>query len=347
MIPTICLVMIVRNEEKILRRCIESVRPIISSWCICDTGSTDKTPELINSLLGDLPGTLHHDRWENFGHNRSLGIARAKGKADYHLLLDADMVLNVASPLPSLSADRYLLRFTGDFDYWVERLISDRHDWTYHGVTHEYIDSPTAAPPERLIQLTVTHFEDGGGRLERYQRDTALLEAAIKHEPGNSRYVYYLAQCYRDSGRFAEALEWYQKRVSMGGWNQEIWSALYQVGRMQELLGLDWRVVLNSYLQAFNFRPFRLEPIYRIARFYRENRQYALGLHFSRLINEVGYPTDLLFVEKDVYEKLLPMEYEACRQGLNAEWGAPVSPEGSAQPIQTDSGVSSSLPAKE
>ena len=64
---------------------------------------------------------------------------------------------------------------------------------------------------------------------------------------------------------------WYEVRAQMTGWNEETWCVLYQVGRMQAQLDWDWRVVLNSYLQAYNFRPSRLEPMYWIARFYRDH----------------------------------------------------------------------------
>ena len=310
--PTVCLVMIVRNEAKVIRRCLNSVKHLISFWSLCDTGSTDTTQAVILEALADVPGELHHDPWVNFGHNRTLSMDRARGKADYHLLLDADMVLNQKGDFPDLAADQYLIRFEGPCDYAVPRLVSDRHVWTYHGVTHEYIDSPTASSAVPLTQLSITHHEDGGGRPQRYQRDTELLQEGLRSDPTNSRYYYYLAQCYRDSERPAEALEWYEKRARLGGWNQEVWSALYQMGRMQEILACDWRVVLNSYLQAYNFRPTRLEPIYRIVRFYREHQQFALGYQFSRLVTETGYPEDILFVERAVYDHLLPVEHAAC-----------------------------------
>ncbi len=46
---TICLTMIVKNEIKVLKRCFDSVLPIIDTFSICDTGSTDGTPEFIES----------------------------------------------------------------------------------------------------------------------------------------------------------------------------------------------------------------------------------------------------------------------------------------------------------
>jgi len=307
--------MIVKDEGAILERCLRSVKPLISYWVICDTGSTDNTKEIIRCLLQDVPGELHDEAWVNFAHNRTQSLRRARGKADYHLLIDADMVVNFSGPVPPLIADAYVLRFTGWCDYSVIRLVSDRHEWNYRGVTHELLHSQTAGMAQKLPQLTVTHHEDGASRVIKYERDIELLERGVVEEPDNSRYAYYLAQSYRDTQRFVKAMEWYQKRSLMGGWDEEAWHAAYQVGKMQALLHCDWRMVLNTYLQAYNFRPTRLEPIYHIANFYREQEQFALGYHFARLVQEVPYPDDVLFVERDIYEFLMPLEYAMCCQG--------------------------------
>ena len=59
--PKICLNMIVKNESKIIERCIKSVYHLIDTWCIVDTGSTDGTQEIIKNLLMRhfLEGQLH------------------------------------------------------------------------------------------------------------------------------------------------------------------------------------------------------------------------------------------------------------------------------------------------
>src|SRR5262245_49038382 len=95
MMKSICLVMIVRNESAVVRRCLDSVKGVISHWVICDTGSTDDTAIIIEETLKGIPGTLYRTPWVDFGHNRSLALQLARGKADYHLLIDADMVVNV------------------------------------------------------------------------------------------------------------------------------------------------------------------------------------------------------------------------------------------------------------
>ena len=88
------------------------------------------------------------------------------------------------------------------------------------GVTHEYITAPESAPPERLTELTLTHFGDGGMRATKFQRDEALLLEATAADPANPRYAFYLAQTYFDLRRYAEALSAYRSRSRMPGWDE-------------------------------------------------------------------------------------------------------------------------------
>lgn len=309
--------MIVKNEAAVIERCLRSAKPYIDSWVICDTGSTDSTREIVCAELKGLPGELYEDKWENFGHNRTLSLERGRGKADYLLLLDADMVLNVQEEFRhKLELDSYYLRNEGQNDYSVERLLSTRHVWRCEGVTHECVRSDTAESGEILSGVSITHHEDGGSRADKYARDIQLLSEALEERPDNARNVFYLAQSYRDIGNLEAALNWYFKRAGMGGWEEEVWYSLYMIANLQQEMGAPWPTCLAAYLQAFQFRPTRLEPIYWIAKFYREHRQYTLGLMFARLCREIGYPEDCLFIERRIYEELLPMEFALCCEEL-------------------------------
>ena len=84
---TVSLCMIVRNEEKVLARCLDSVRGIADEICITDTGSTDKTREIARKY-----GTVQAFPWcDDFSAARNFSFAQAR--MDYTLWLDADDVV--------------------------------------------------------------------------------------------------------------------------------------------------------------------------------------------------------------------------------------------------------------
>ena len=130
--PQISLTMIVRDEAAVIERCLRSLRPLIDAWTICDTGSHDATPEIVERVLADVPGELHRRPWQDFGHDRGELLELAADSADYLLLVDADMTLEWRGPLICLTADAYLLRHRGDPEYAVPRLVrTDRRWWGF------------------------------------------------------------------------------------------------------------------------------------------------------------------------------------------------------------------------
>src|SRR5262245_1697688 len=109
---TLCLSMIVKDEAHVIERCLASVKPLISTWVIVDTGSTDGTRDVSREVMAGVPGDLYERPWRDFAHNRTEAIELARGKADYLLVMDADDVLEVPEGfgLPELDRDAYALR---------------------------------------------------------------------------------------------------------------------------------------------------------------------------------------------------------------------------------------------
>ena len=226
-----CLCMIVKNEAGVLARCLRSCRDLIDCWVICDTGSSDGTQELIARELEGIPGELHRHEWVDFGHNRSALMELAAGRADYLLLIDADMTVVQSAPLGGLTADAYMLR-QGDerFDYRNKRLVRGDLRWRYVGVTHEYLSClDVERTVERLDALAIDDHGDGGSKADKFERDRALLKAELREHPDNERAMFYLAQTQRDLGTqtgdpraLAAARDLYERRASMGGWEEEV-----------------------------------------------------------------------------------------------------------------------------
>ena len=85
---SISLCMIVKNEEDVLERCLDSVADLVDEIVIVDTGSTDRTREIAaryTDKIFDFP-------WrDDFAAARNESFAHAS--MDYCMWLDADDVL--------------------------------------------------------------------------------------------------------------------------------------------------------------------------------------------------------------------------------------------------------------
>ena len=304
--PSVCLNMIVKNEAHVIRRCLASARPFITHWVIVDTGSTDGTQDIVRAQLAGIPGDLHERPWRNFGANRTEALELARGKAAYLLFIDADEMFRAPEGFawPDLDRDAYYLHaeYAGTI-YSRGALVSTRLEWRWAGVIHEYL---TSTPEAQFTQLEWPHIvvlHDGARARdpETYERDAAILERALADEPQNARYAFYLAQSYRDAGLPGKARDAYRRRAVMAGWDEEGWYALYEIGRMSERLAAPVAEVQAAYLAAYQFRPQRAEPLYQLARFHRERREFALAHLFARQAAAIPRPADLLFVDDEVY----------------------------------------------
>lgn len=306
---SICLCMIVRDEAAVIERCLGSVQGLIDSWVICDTGSTDRTPDLIRAALAERPGELHERPWVDFGHNRSELMAYAHGKADYLLLIDADMTVSYDSAhLRTLGADSYMLRHAQDPEYWIKRLVRGDRLWRYVGSTHEYITTDALERVENLDAIVVHHHGDGASRAEKFERDLRLLSPELERDPYNARAVFYLAQTLRDLGRIEESIERYRCRAAMGGWDEEVFYSLYQVGTLSERAGHREQAVA-ALLEAWSFRPQRIEPLYELAWMFRKGGLHHAAHMVARRGLGAPVPPDKLFVHRWIYEWGLLFEY--------------------------------------
>lgn len=337
---TICLNMIVKNESAVILRALESVLPLIDYWVIVDTGSTDGTQQLIKDYLKHIPGELHERPWVNFGHNRDEALQLARPHAEYVLFLDADdaLVYKKDFVMPKLTADFYLTAsFTqGDAtEYYFTRLVKSSLDWHWHGVLHEYVSANDAQGAEILTGVKYAYLS-GGARSrdpETYHKDIKILKEALEDDPSNARYVFYLAQSYLCVGDLESSINTYRTRVEMGGWEEEVFWSLLQIGRLQDRLGIDRKIVESSLFDAYFYRPSRIEPLYYLATKARWEGDHKTAYNVACKGLKTPLPNDQLFVEKWIYDYGLLFEYsisaywvgkyreslEACNQLLAME----------------------------
>jgi glycosyltransferase involved in cell wall biosynthesis len=302
--------MIVKNEAHVIERCLRSVRQFIHSWAIADTGSSDGTQDLIRRVLADLPGELIERPWLDFAHNRNEALQLARSHGEYVLLMDADDVLehDASFVMPELVAPAYSIEFVYGATRYFRNFLVRLHDaLRWHGVLHEVIDAPggIVATPLQGLRMRISKGEGARSKMpsaEKYSADAEVLRRALRDEPGNTRYAFYLAQSLRDAGRIAEARATYERRIEMGGWDEEIYYSKLQVAALLERERAPDAEVLAAYLAAHQYRPSRAESLCEAARYCRESQRYALALLFAREAAHLPYPKDILFVDASVYE---------------------------------------------
>jgi glycosyltransferase involved in cell wall biosynthesis len=314
---TICLNMIVKNETPVIRRCLESVKPIIDYWVIVDTGSTDGTQEMIKEYMKDTPGELHEMPWKNFGYNRNEALKLAKNKADYIIFIDADEVFafDDGFKMPELDKDfYYIITDYSGMRYGRVQLVNNKLNWEWSGVLHETVGSTEAKSAAVVPGMRDVVHTDGARSTDpqKYHKDAKILEDALKEEPTNTRYVFYLAQSYRDAGEYEKSIENYQKRVDLGGWDQEVFWSMYQIGIMQEILQKPPETFLKTYYETYNYRNTRMEPLYRLANYYRRIGNYAPGYLIAATGLRLPLTQDILFVENWMYDYGMLLEFSIC-----------------------------------
>lgn len=317
---SICLNMIVKNESEIITRCLDSVKDLIDYWVISDTGSTDGTQQIITDYFKqhNIPGLLLENAWKNFSHNRNLALEQALGRNGYILIMDADDYLSKSESFRfhKLTADSYMLKMQRNgIDYYNERLIRANLPWQWHGVLHEYLHSPTPYSRANLPGDYVIQSTTEGARSQnpdKYKNDIKVLEAALREEPDNTRYQFYLAQSYRDDRNLEQAVIHYQKRADMGGWSEEVYYSLLEAAKNRYWLGHNPLDVINACLIAHTYRPQRLEALHEAVKICRINGHYHLGCQLGWAAKDTPMPNDVLFVDQSVYDWRFIDELSIC-----------------------------------
>lgn len=321
--PTLTLIMIVKNESKIIARCLDSVREYIDNIVISDTGSTDNTPEIIEEYLktNNIPGKVFRDQWKNFGINRSKSVTNGQEwlkevgidpSTTYFITIDADMLLCFPKTFDKAAiAEKQawlVQQRTESIQYYNTRLFRADLPYKCIGVTHEYWGCDVAHTDGKLHSIHIDDRGDGGCKSDKFTRDVALLTKGIEDEPNNERYYFYLAQSYADLGDTENSLKWYQKRIDAGGWNEEIFIAHKRRGELYMSKGQHDNAIME-WIKAYEVLPSRSETLYRIIQHYRSHGKNNSSHLFLKQALSIPYPKDLvLFIEHPIYDYKLVEE---------------------------------------
>lgn len=235
------LVMIVKNEERCLERCLKSAKPFVDNIIIADSGSTDRTVEIAREFDAKVYDYLWCDDFSE-ARNFALGNSEREWNADINLVLDADEYLiqdDNCNPeaLRKFIDDMYdksslrwlgLLRREDSYPNGdeIDRSISDivrvlPAGMRYQGSIHEQVIAKVVHKQSPLYALHDGYMIKGKG-----ERNYAYLEEALKKQPNYPYYNYQMAITLRNLKREEESLPYFRTFFRYSG-KKEIRQAPY------------------------------------------------------------------------------------------------------------------------
>ena len=316
---TISLCMIVKNEEAVLGRCLESAADLVDEIVIVDTGSTDGTKDVARRFtdkLFDFPWV------DDFAAARNFSFDQASG--DYCMWLDADDVIaeDDRSKFRAMrkqllpQADVVMMPYHTAFDpqgqptftYYRERVVRNDARFRWAGAVHEAI---TPAGEIRWSDAAVSHKKAGAGDPDRnlciYE---AQLAAGKILDPRNQ--FYYARELWYHS-RFEEAAKVLTAFLDSGkGWLENQIEACRLLSQCMTALGRNGDA-LSSLLRSLTLDTPRAEVCCDIGGWFLAREQWRQAAFWYELaLTRKRDDTSGAFISPDCYGYLPAIRLCAC-----------------------------------
>lgn len=287
----------VKDEQKTIKRAIESAIKLVDGIVLVDTGSSDATIDIATAVAADynVPIAVHEERWVDFGTNRTSALAYARSlyESDLQntlfLLLDADDQIadfpdrrDISSTAEAFTA----VNKFGNSCYYQIRMLRGSVEFYWLGKTHECLSSNRGADLklEHLNGFLYVLGTDSNRRLSGRKtiEDIAMLKETLVENPNDARAWFYLGNCYADLGDYYKAVVAYQHRIPLDGYDEEVYVSQFRAGVCCELLGKYDDAVL-SWLSAIEIDPARKEAYTKLAEFFYSAKKHKLAKIFAEL----------------------------------------------------------------
>lgn len=254
--PAISACMIVRDEARVLSRCLRSLEGAYDELCIVDTGSTDATLDIarkagaqtaVFTACNGADGKI-----EDFAAARNAALALATG--DWILQIDADEVLGPGGAVrfrrhtrdPAASAVSITMR--SGAVHWLSTRLFRRAGARYVSRIHEYVDLEAGGEVVDR-QIRITNLPDKRGKESAGERNTRLLRRELAEHPDNARALFQLGNELRSAGQLDEAIASYRRSLELGTYHYAVFIGRYYLAVCHLLQG-DWDQAIAVAIDA-------------------------------------------------------------------------------------------------
>jgi glycosyltransferase involved in cell wall biosynthesis len=233
----ISVAMIVKNEEEMLARCLETVKEA-DEIIICDTGSEDKTVEIAKTFTDKVYTDF---KWiDHFGKARQHSKDKCTG--DWIVTIDADEVLecpfsHVREVIEAAEKGGYhfvnvqtVANKVGTSNVFP-RIYKNLPEITWHGAAHNYLRDNGEVAGKSLNSDIRMIYDNSPAHAKDPDRTLRILTKAVMEDRTLSREKFYLAREHFYRNQWGEAIFWYQEYLENPGFEGEEAQAWYMLGR--------------------------------------------------------------------------------------------------------------------
>ena len=286
------LCMIVKDEESVIARCLQSVGDLCDEIIVVDTGSQDNTIQIARNSGANV----YSFPWQyDFSAARNYSFSLAS--CDYILWLDADDILSKEnySKLMDLkrqldgSVDTYFLRYDAAFDsfhnptlsFYRERIVRRAANFLWTGAVHECIAVNSNI---RRCDIAITHLRSNHSRRGR---NLFLFAHSFAHGTiPDERQKYYFARELFDNGLYETAASVFENFLLGNGWQEDKIHACRALALCYKCLGLPQKQ-LDSLFKSFEFAPPRSEICCDIGELFVQKKNWNQAIFWYKLaLNE-------------------------------------------------------------
>lgn len=260
----ISLGMIVRNEGRTLRACLESVAPHVDQIVIGLGGeSTDDTEQIAREFTQDI---IHLTWNDDFSEARNIVLGEVTG--DWFLWLDGDDILIGGEHLRAL-AERPgdVNAFYMGYDYGRDEheqticyLIRERlvklmpelpnRGWRWVNPVHEVLVADFPQAVAKVDHIVVQHHKPAGKHAPTRNLDILYAQLAEQEPKPDGRILVYLGNELAGRGMYQEAIAHWNRFMATSEWSEEQYQTQHKIadvfrvmGRFDDAIAADTKAV--------------------------------------------------------------------------------------------------------
>ena len=338
----VVLVLMVKNESKIIERCLMSIVSQIDGFIILDTGSTDETVSIMWDVLTkhNKKGEIYFSEFYDFSSNRTIVAQLAHQRGSWLVLWDADYVVALpdalkkkhnmkeakewVDKLPPKSAGirSLLLNTAGQLQYSRPHIVDGDCRWSYYCRTHEHLGrskfctTPEHSPQIHFDFVQIDHIGDGNCKSDKAPRDIVLLLMDLYDNPKSERAFFYLGNSLMGAGLYEWAIRCYSCAMNYCGWFEEMYISSKEMIQCFRFLEKPWERRVAMLLHGMFQNANRLEMLTHFIRDLRHTEEKDVRDEYRHLVCSIAacfahnkFPSDQkLFIDRYDHELAFWME---------------------------------------